>query len=96
MATLSQLPAAPHSRTMQSCPVWGLGNGVAGGRAGTLVRLAWPSRMSRLFQALLGISSSHRLAQLPMQTCGLLSSGLWLLKLRSGRSTQRSLYLTCG
>lgn len=31
MAALSELPAAPHSPAMQSCPVWGLGNEVAGG-----------------------------------------------------------------
>ena len=52
---------APSSRAMQSCPVWGLGNGVAGGGAGTPARrLAWPScEMSSLFQALPGGDSSH-------------------------------------
>lgn len=96
MAALSELPAAPHCRAMRSCPVWGLGNGVAGGGAGTPARLAWPGcRMNRLFQASPSISFSHRLAQLPTQTRGLFSSGLWLLKLGSGHSTQGSLYLAC-
>lgn len=51
----------PSSWAMQSCPVWGLGNGVAGGGAGTPARRpAWPScEMSRLFQALPSGDSSH-------------------------------------
>lgn len=96
MAALSELLTAPHSQAMQSCLVWGLGNGVAGGGAGSPARPAWPGcRMSRLFQALPSADSSHRLAQLPMQTWGPFSSGLWLLQLGSGHSTQGSLYLVC-
>lgn len=96
MVALSELLAAPHCRAMQSCLIWGLGNGVAGGGAGTPARPAWPGcRMSRLFQALQSADSSHRLAQLPMQTRGLFPSRLWLLRLGSGHSTQGSLYLAC-